>query len=297
MTARVLIAGGARDPNLDSLQLAAERARIDCVSLRIRSEAPPALDWKQGASVIGVDGAEHAPDAVFCRHDVFDALASGRPELGPDAYAWFCAVTGWTWAQDRVACFNRHMHFRAINKIAVLAAAQAAGLAVPESRFTNSRLAAAQLPDGSIAKPIDGGGYCQPLANIVGRTRWQDDKAAAPAILQPQLEYPEYRVYVVGKQTMAFRVYSEQLDYRRDHGANIELLEQGFPEDVAANLVKLAESLGLDFGAADLKTDPRTGTPVFLELNTAPMFAAFDSISGGRLTDLMIASLCSQRNN
>jgi hypothetical protein len=36
---------------------------------------------------------------------------------------------------------------------------------------------------------------------------------------------------------------------------------------------------------------------VFLELNTAPMFAAFDSISGGKLTDSMIETLCAIRSN
>ena len=75
MSARVLIAGGARDPNLDSLQAAAERAGIDFVSVRIRSEAPPALDFGHGDRVIGLDGTDHAPDAVFCRHDVFDSIA------------------------------------------------------------------------------------------------------------------------------------------------------------------------------------------------------------------------------
>jgi D-alanine-D-alanine ligase-like ATP-grasp enzyme len=49
--------------------------------------------------------------------------------------------------------------------------------------------------------------------------------------------------------------------------------------------------LGLDFGAADFKTDPDTGELIFLELNTSPMFAKFDLVSGGQLTAAIIQEL------
>jgi len=39
--------------------------------------------------------------------------------------------------------------------------------------------------------------------------------------------------------------------------------------------------MGLDFGAADFKTDPDAGELVFLELNTSPMFARFNEVSQG----------------
>jgi len=49
--------------------------------------------------------------------------------------------------------------------------------------------------------------------------------------------------------------------------------------------------LGLDFGAADFKTDPETGQLVFLELNTSPMFARFDQVSGGKVCTAIIHEL------
>jgi len=49
--------------------------------------------------------------------------------------------------------------------------------------------------------------------------------------------------------------------------------------------------LGLDFGAADFKTDPADRALVFLELNTSPMFARFDYTAGGQLTAAILEEL------
>jgi hypothetical protein len=37
--------------------------------------------------------------------------------------------------------------------------------------------------------------------------------------------------------------------------------------------------------------DPKTGEFVFLEVNSQPMFAAFDRVSGGKLCDAIIDHL------
>jgi D-alanine-D-alanine ligase-like ATP-grasp enzyme len=41
----------------------------------------------------------------------------------------------------------------------------------------------------------------------------------------------------------------------------------------------------------DFKTDPGTGRLLFLEVNTGPMFAAFNHASNGKLCDAMIEQL------
>ncbi len=48
------------------------------------------------------------------------------------------------------------------------------------------------------------------------------------------------------------------------------------------------DRLGLDFGAADFKICPRTGARLFLEVNSAPMFAGFDRAAGGALADTIL---------
>jgi hypothetical protein len=44
------------------------------------------------------------------------------------------------------------------------------------------------------------------------------------------------------------------------------------------------DEVGLDFGAADFKTCPDTGSYRFLEVNSAPMFAGFDRVAKGCLS-------------
>ena len=62
-------------------------------------------------------------------------------------------------------------------------------------------------------------------------------------------------------------------------------------------LRKLMSWLGTDFGAADFKTDPDTGQLLFLELNSSPMFARFDQVSGGQLCAAIIHELTAKEVN
>jgi hypothetical protein len=97
------------------------------------------------------------------------------------------------------------------------------------------------------------------------------------------------RIYVIGAAEFAFEVCSPSLDYRVNQDAELILLPQ-VPQEVS-RLRDLMSRVGLDFGAADFKTDPETGQLVFLELNTSPMFARFDQVSGGKVCAAMIHEL------
>jgi hypothetical protein len=68
--------------------------------------------------------------------------------------------------------------------------------------------------------------------------------------------------------------------------AELILLPQ-VPQEVS-RLRNLMSRVGLDFGAADFKTDPETGQ---LGLNTSPMFVRFDQVSGGKVCDAIVAEL------
>ena len=91
----------------------------------------------------------------------------------------------------------------------------------------------------------------------------------------------------------AFNVISAELDYRTTQNCRVEFA--GDAESSHAELIdklgKLLAKLGLDFAAADFKTSPDDRSPVFLEVNTGPMFAAFDHASNGKLCDAMIEHL------
>ena len=197
---------------------------------------------------------------------------------------------GWLLSEPRVRIFNRQMGQAAANKPAALVFAREAGLQIPPTKITNQAdsFRAEQL-DSMIAKPVGGGDYCYSLAEALAKTDLRDGVAASPAIVQKRLAPPEVRIYVIGATEFAFEVRSPSLDYRVNQDAELILLPH-VPREVS-RLRNLMSRLGLDFGAADFKTDPDTGELVFLELNTSPMFARFDQVSGGKVCAAILHEL------
>ena len=130
---------------------------------------------------------------------------------------------------------------------------------------------------------------------VIKNTLWRNGLSAQPAIVQRRLEYPEYRVYLIGKSFVSLEVVSTDLDYRIAPHYRLSYLPDGIDHPGAAGIYRglrlLAAEMGIDFGAADLKTDPATGEIIFLELNSMPMFAAYDRASGGVLCRTILTEL------
>jgi glutathione synthase/RimK-type ligase-like ATP-grasp enzyme len=222
------------------------------------------------------------------RQDVFAALDDPRPAVSRRAQGWHTVFEAWLLSNTDVRRFNADMSPVALNKPAALLRARHHGLRIPPTWVSNdvARLRA-RLSAPAIAKPVSGGGLCQTLADALENV----DVAfsAMPALIQPRLVAPEYRVFIVGEQTHAFRVDSPSLDYRAEQDAEVEVAP--VPRQPAQALRALMRELRMDFGAADFKTDPATGDLIFLELNTSPMFARFNHACGGALTESMVKHL------
>jgi glutathione synthase/RimK-type ligase-like ATP-grasp enzyme len=219
-------------------------------------------------------------------------LQDGRPASHYRALAWHTALAGWLAANPQVFIFNRRNLNQWTNKPLVLKLAQDCGLAIPQTVITNDFESLAHfLPEQEkVVKPINGGGYCEGLGEVMKRTQLVDGRAAAPAIVQERLVPPEVRVYAVGREYFGFNVVSAELDYRTTQDCRVEPLD-ALPRELTSSFRKLLEKLGLDFAAADFKTCPNSGRLVFLEVNTGPMFAAFDRACGGKLCDTMVETL------
>jgi hypothetical protein len=111
----------------------------------------------------------------------------------------------------------------------------------------------------------------------------------APAIVQERLVPPEIRVYRIHQRCFAYQLVAEALDYRATADCVIRpVAEADLPDGFTARLATLMDCLQMDFGAADFKACPRTGQWQFLEINDGPMFAAFDAVSGGRVTEALV---------
>ena len=287
----LLIVGGDADPNITALLAAAESSGVSYQKLLVGKSSHPALTWDLTTEQLWLDDELLQCGAAFVRHDVFTALQEGQPSAQYRALAWHTAITGWLAAHPEVYIFNRPNLNQLTNKPLVLKLAQECGLDIPQTLITNVR----ERLDGveKIVKPINGGGYCEPLTEVLERTSFKDGRAAAPAIVQQRLAQPEIRIYLVGDRYFAFNVISAELDYRATQNCRVEFAgdAESSHAELTGGLGKLFAKLGLDFAAADFKTSPDTGRLLFLEVNTGPMFAAFNDASNGELCDAMIEHL------
>lgn len=287
----LLIAGGDADPNITALLAAAEARGVSCQKLLVGKSSHPALTWDLATGELLLEGELLQCGAAFVRYDVFTALQDGQPSSQYRALAWHAAITGWLAAHPEIVIFNRRNLNQSTNKPLMLKLAREYGLEIPQTLITNVR----ERLDGieKVVKPINGGGYCEPLTEVLERTSFKDGRAAAPAIVQQRLAQPEVRIYRVGDRYFAFNVISPELDYRATQNCRVEFAgnAEALHAALTDGLGKLLAKLGLDFAAADFKTSPDTGRLLFLEVNTGPMFAAFNHASDGKLCDAMIEHL------
>ncbi len=314
----ILVAGGSEDPNLAALLETLAREHVAVLPALIGPGRDVAISWDLERDELRVDGRRCAPRAAFVRHDVFAHLADGRAATAYRARAWYTTITGWIAAHPEVRFLNRAAMDRAVNKAHALVLARALGLRVPATLITNELAAARRFPadsaaaatgqsereiegeradeieapretTGNIVKPVGGGDYCQRLDDVLEVVDARDGVAAAPAIVQPELVPPELRLYGIDGSFFAFELQSPALDYRTSRATRV--LPRPAPERLCDGLSRLMARLGLRFAAADFKTCPETGELVFLEINTGPMFAAFDRAADAALTRAIAAFL------
>lgn len=286
----VLIAGGDQDPNiLHLVQRAKERGLPACAVL-VGLEGNPGFAWDMQADVLRLDGEEVHPVGGFLRNDVFTGMVDPRTSVTFRANAWYATVHGWLLAHDDVRLLNRN-YAGQVNKPYMLSEAARCGLRIPRTWITNE-MDALEGMDGAaemIAKPVPGGGYTQMVGELLESTPRREGRSAAPAFVQERLVAPEVRIYGVGGRFIPFAVISDQLDYRSSDDAIVEPVpvERIDPALVAA-LSRLMDRLGMEYGAADFKTHADTGELVFLEINSSPMFVAFDRVSGDAVSDAIL---------
>lgn len=289
---QLLIIGGDADPNLKCLLAAAKRAGENVSTLFAGKDTHPSLTWDVNSARCLLDGRQLECSAAFIRHDVFAGLADGRQASHYRALAWFTTVNGWLAANTEIRIFNRESLNQVTNKPQVLHLAKAAGLPIPHTIVTNdfSYIEENEAETDLVVKPVNGGGYCEPFGDVAVKTTLKEGHAAAPAIVQNRLAQPEVRIYTVGKKLFAFNIVTDELDYRATQNCRVVYREE-VPRELVAGYRKLLGELALDFAAADFKTDPADGKLRFLEVNTGPMFAAFDAASEGLLCDAMVEAL------
>jgi hypothetical protein len=280
----ILVAGGDADPNIACLANRLAERGTPRTMLRVGRGTAPRLTWDLVEDRLRIDGEPIDPCAVFLRYDVFTQLQDGGPGSQRRAGRWYHALLSWALAHENVTYFNRSYGARHTAKPYTLLLAKAAGLAIPQTLISNDPEALDELdPEGWIAKPVTGGEHTEVVADVCHDKTWRHLFADAPTIIQRRLAAPDLRIYRIGDRWFPFTLCSEKIDYRASRKPTIQPAAAAL--DLIRALAALMNQLGLDFGAADFKQCADTGQYLFLEVNSAPMFSAFDRVISGALTD------------
>ncbi len=279
----ILISGGRHDPNINALVARLEARAIPFIDLRIGADENPHMRIDLKRRQLEIDGAPVRPSASFFRNDVFLYPCENQMAAGAAALNWYQAVRGWVLSQPGIRTFNR-LSAQDTNKIENLLMAEDSGLQIPATVIDSRLIGPEALQGPHIQKPVAGGEYTV----LVGDTSANADY---PRFVQPCLNRPEMRVYRIGPRLMGFWLESPDLDYRLNQDVRLSPAE--VPKAEGHAFMRLCERLGLDFAAADFMTDAE-GRLTFLEVNSQPMFAAFDRVAGGALCDAIIDHLTGQ---
>jgi hypothetical protein len=284
----ILIAGGESDPNITSILSRLKERNLAHVALRVGSECQPGIKWRLGDEFLTLDNKDIWPSAAFLRYDVFTYLRDGREESRQQASRWYYAIFSWVLANSHITFLNRGFGANHLVKPYVLRQAIEAGLRVPKTWITNDARCRsfANVEERWIVKPVDGGEYTRLLREIIDGRGSACRPLDAPSIVQQRLVAPDLRLYRIGNSWFAFMLRSDGIDYRARKNTEIDPVD--VPYGIVEPLKRLMDELALDFGAADFKLCANTGDWMFLEVNSAPMFHAFDRVMSGSLIDAII---------
>jgi len=285
----ILVAGGQLDFNIGRLLGRLLQRRVPFIDVLVGPKLVPSLTLDLAKDELRLNGALIRPTACFMRHDVFLQMSGKSPHAQPAALNWYNAIKGWELAHAEVRGFNKTSFGTENTKLHNLYLAKHVGLLVPDTLVTNEfDHAAASLRGTLIEKPVAGGEYTSRLDDLRKKLRKADAVARYPRFVQRKLKRPEMRIYRIGAEFISFHLASRDLDYREHN--RVKLTVTKTPLTIQLKLRKLTDLLGLDFAAADFMRDA-SGEYRFLEVNTQPMFSAFDKVANGRLCDAIINHL------
>ncbi len=285
----LLIAGGEADTQLQRMIAHAKTRGVTLTTLLHSPEDDLPLVWDLETGSLRIGTAEIRANAAFIRQDVFRYLATKRPTDQTDARNWKVLFDGWVWSNPDIRIFNRDFAMKdAVNKPLALIWARDAGLPIPRTSIHASKEeAAASLASAPVVyKPVAGGDMCRELdLDALGRVH--KPHLPRPYIFQERLVAPDLRIFRVGERFYAFEIQADALDYRTV-GGEAKIKRVTVPLHLLGPLRKLTNRLGLTYAAADFKASAESDALIFLEVNSNPMFAAFDDASDGALVDGML---------
>lgn len=289
MTARktdLVIVGGESDPNTQRIVDQAHLRGLDYLFWDTDRCEACQIAWDLHQPHIDFGDERITPSAMFLRYNVFDGDAARN-------HAAFDVAESFALAWPSIRLLNRRTAGDANNKSRNLARARVCGFEIPETTVLGdlTPLETVPAPQSKIIKPLAGGDHAFVVSDVIGdRSRLE---SLPPQFVQEKLDGENIRVFSIAGELFAFHLQTTEIDYRTDHNVAIAAID--VPGDLVDPIHRLVDQIGFDYCALDFRCRDRFEGPVFLEINSFPMFVAFDDACENRLADAMLGFL-SQRD-
>ena len=189
----------------------------------------------------------------------------------------------------------------ACRKVWQLKVATKLGLRTPQTLVTNDPAAArnfvdAQRPNGTIYKAFTATEEEWRETRLLKPEEEQglEQVSYAPVIFQEHIKADiDLRITVIGDDMFPAAIYSGTTDYKVDfrmtiHQAKVEA--HVLPDHITQKLKALMETLGLVYGAIDMRLTP-DGEYVFLEVNPSGQWLFMEDRTGQPITDAFVSRL------
>ncbi len=261
---------------------------------------PKSPDWVLKTS--GIEIHAHQLTGVWWRRPKTHRIAD---HVDDQKVRKFCldeckaAFLGWLNGLNPVVINHPAAEIAADDKSLQLLRATEAGLRVPATCITNdateARNFAADIKRDTIFKILTNTPWQVTETRLLeeGHLSQLESLRLAPAIFQEFIPSKlDIRVTIIDDKIFASAILPKHpgalLDWRLDSAA--EIRPHQLPDDVEAMLFKLVQSLGLRFGAIDLRLTP-SGEYYFFEINPGGQFLFCEIHSGQPISKALADSL------
>lgn len=278
----LLIVGGESDPNTQRIVDQAHLRQVDYFFWDTDQPQARQIAWDFQTPVIDLGPDAFEPQAMFIRYNVFQ----GDPSAN---HAAFDAAESFAMAWPGIRLLNRNTAGDANNKSRNLRLALECGFEIPETTVLADCGPLASMPHAEerIIKPLAGGDHAYIVSDI--QSEPQRLSEWVPQFVQSKLAGENIRVFVIDGELFAFHLETDQIDYRTDDHVKVNAMP--VPNEIIDSTTEIVSRIGFDYCALDFRCRDGFSEPVFLEVNSFPMFVAFDDAGENQLADAVLTFL------
>ena len=263
----LIVVGGESDPNTQRVVDQAHMREIDYFFWDTDNDDCLQIAWDFNSPQLDLGDKQFVPDAIYLRWNVFGGESQRN-------LAAFETIQSYTFAWPAVRILNRKTIVDINNKSFNLRLAKDIGFEIPETLVMSNFAPLATMPNPElrVAKPLGGGAHTKSIPDLLADPTYV--ASMPPQFIQDRIDGENLRVFSVGGQLSCFHLVTSELDYREDTA--VDVVQVDVPDSLVAPIHELVRRKSFDYCALDFRCREGFKQPVFLEVNSFPMFVRFD---------------------